>query len=342
MSGKKRRKTAPSSTPWDKLGEEDLTPAQALVRATHKSVYTFRHESYAGDIDFFNQFTRDCCPWCGSDLISKRGHEKSGLQRYQCGNCKKSFSPVTGTIFEDRKLPLPAWVDFFLQLFSFESINAMTREDRRSDTTIPYWLGKVFSVLEGIQDGMVLSGRVQIDETYYPVPGKEAVVVDGKLLRGLSKNKICIAIGCDNSGHSCFARAGFGKPSAGRILEAYAAHIECGSLLVHDMEKAHRKLVEELELKEEVYNSKLISKLDDADNPLGDVNRLCYLLKRFLNSHSGFDRNDLDGWLNLFSVMMNPPANKMEKAVFMLNRAMGNPKTLRFRDFYNIKPSSGG
>jgi hypothetical protein len=33
---------------------------------------------------------------------------------------------------------------------------------------------------------------------------------------------------------------------------------------------------------------------------------------------------------------MNPPESKMRKAVFVLNRAMGNPKTLRFRDFYNI------
>jgi hypothetical protein len=70
------------------------------------------------------------------------------------------------------------------------------------------------------------------------------------------------------------------------------------------------------------------------------VNRLCYLLKRFLDSHSGFDRSDLDGWLNLFSVAMNPPEDKMKKAVFVLNRAMGNPKTLRFRDFYNVKSRS--
>jgi hypothetical protein len=264
------------------------------------------------------------------------------MQRYLCGSCKKGFSPVTGTIFDDRKLPLSAWVDFLLQLFSFESINVMTREDRRSDTTIPYWIGKVFAVLDGIQDGVVLSGTVQIDETYYPIPGKEAVTVDGKLLRGLSKNKICIAIGCDDSGHSVFRRAGFGKPSASRAMTAYRPHIERGSLLIHDMEKAHRKLVAELELEEEVYNSKVISKLDDDDNPLGKVNRLCYLAKRFLNSHSGFDRDDLDGYLDLFSVIMNPPADKMEKVVLVLNRAMGNPKTVRFRDFYNVRPSSEG
>jgi predicted adenine nucleotide alpha hydrolase (AANH) superfamily ATPase len=47
-----------------------------------------------------------------------------------------------------------------------------------------------------------------------------------------------------------------------------------------------------------------------------------------------------DGYLNLFSVIMNPQINKMEKVVLVLSRAMDNPKILRCRDFYNVKPSS--
>jgi len=341
LSGKKRRKPAPSATPWDDLAQESMTPAQALVHAAHKNAYDFRHESFAGDIDFFNQFARDSCPRCGDDSIKRNGHYASGMQRYFCSNCKQTFTPASGTIFESRKLPLSAWVDFLLQLLSFESIAAMTREDRRSDTTIPYWLGKVFVTLDGIQEDMVLKGRVQIDETYYSVPGREAISADGKLLRGLSRNKICIAVGCDDFGQSYFARAGFGKPSTQRVLDAYGSHIERGSHLIHDMEKAHRKLVENLGLNEEVYNSKLISKIDNADDPLSEVNRLCYLLKRFLNSHSGFNRDNLNGYLNLFSVIMNPPENKMEKVVMVLNRAMHSPKTVHFRDYYNLKSSSG-
>jgi len=51
-------------------------------------------------------------------------------------------------------------------------------------------------------------------------------------------------------------------------------------------------------------------------------------------------KGDLEGYLNLFSVMMNPPENKMEKVAFVLNRAMDNPKTLRYRDFYHVNTSS--
>jgi len=340
MSGKKRKGLAASATPWDGYDENQLTPTQLLVKNSHKSAYAFRHESFDYDIDFFNSFDRTSCPLCESEDIKKFGHEKSGMQRYRCNACQKTFTPVTGTVFDARKLPVSAWTDFLIQAFSFESIAVITREDRRSDTTIPYWLGKTFAVLEGVQDGIMLSGDVQIDETYYPVPGAEIVSVDGKRLRGLSRNKICIGVGCDNNGHSYYVAEGLGKTSGEKTMAAFCAHIKRGSRLVHDMEKGHHRLVRELELKDEAHNSKLLSKLDDKDNPLREVNRLCYLLKRFLHSHSGFNRDDLDGWLNLFSVAMNPPAEKMDKVVFVLNRAMCNPKTVRFRDFYNIKPSS--
>ena len=43
---------------------------------------------------------------------------------------------------------------------------------------------------------------------------------------------------------------------------------------------------------------------------LDRVNELCNLLQRFLSSHSGFMRDELQGYLNLFSIIVNPPANK--------------------------------
>lgn len=79
---------------------------------------------------------------------------------------------------------------------------------------------------------------------------------------------------------------------------------------------------------------------NNPENPLAAVNRLCYLLRLFLDSHTGFDRTRLGGYLDLFWVMMNPPRDKMEKAAFVLVRAMRNPKTLRYRDFYARSPSS--
>lgn len=91
----------------------------------------------------------------------------------------------------------------------------------------------------------------------------------------------------------------------------------------------------------EAYDSRLVKSLPDGESPLARVNRLCFLPGLFLDGHTGFDRANLPGWLDLFSVMMNPPASKMEKAVMVLDWAIAFPNTLRYRDFYRRNPSSG-
>lgn len=193
-----------------------------------------------------------------------------------------------------------------------------------------------------MQEGAVLAGRVEIDEMMYPLPlADQPRMPDGsKVPGGFSKGKHCIGIGCDGSGASVFADEGLGKTSGARTLAAFGGHVARGSTLVHDMENGHNRLVRELGLRSERHNSKLIKRLPDPENPLAAVNRLCYLLRLFLDSHTGFDRTRLGGYLDLFWVMMNPPRDKMEKAAFVLDRAMRNPKTLRYRDFYARSPSS--
>lgn len=340
MSGKKRREPPASATPWDDVAADELTPAQALVRDSHRSMYEFRHEPFEGDAEFFNGYERGSCPFCGAPVV-KFGHNKDGVQRYRCGLCRRVSTPVTGTIFDDRKLPLSAWTDFLLQAFSYASVSLMTREDRRSDTTLPYWMAKLFAVLDGIQDGVVLSGKAWIDETYVSeVAGKLWHRPDGKLPRGLSRNRICIAVGVDDSGKSVFVNEGKGMTTTERTWAALGTRIAVGTHVVHDMETAHNKLVKELKLVSETHNGKALMGVPDKQNPLRPVNHMCFLLKAFLRAHSGFSRDDLDGYLNLFHVIMNEPEDKLEKAAMVLDRAMRCPKTVRFREFYNVKPRS--
>lgn len=345
MSNDEKRWLAPSATPWDGKDEASLSPAELIVMACHRDIYEYRHadSSLEGEAEFFNGYERDACPLCGSADFRRYGHDRHGIRRWRCNSCRRCFTPTTHTIFQDHKLPVADWTEFLLEAFAYESVNGMTRSNRRSETTLPYWMAKLFAVLEGIQDDVVLSGTVQIDEKYYPVAAKDRVLrADGKKPRGLSRNQICIAIGRDSSRASFFARMGLGKPSKARAWAAYGEHIERGSKLVHDMEGSHDILVDKLELASERHNSKLIKALPDKDNPLRDVNELCYLLELFLNSHSGFDRDDLDGYLDLFWVMMNGPATKMEKAALVLDRAMRCPKTLTFREFYKVSSRSNG
>ena len=217
----------------------------------------------------------------------------------------------------------------------------MTREDRRSETTLPYWMAKLFAVLDGIQDDVILSGKVWIDETYWPVANKDAVRnAQGKLPRGLSVNQICIGVGVDDNGKSVFLWECLGKTSAAKTMKTFESRIEAGSTVVHDLERAHNSLVKKLRLSSMCHDARLLKGIPDNLNPLEPVNHICFLLKSFLRSHPGFNRDNMQGYLDLFHVVMNQPENKMEKAALVLDRAMRYPKTIRFREFYNVNSRS--
>ncbi|WP_288219369.1 hypothetical protein [uncultured Adlercreutzia sp.] len=302
-----------------------------------------RRAGLVGEAAFFNGYGRDACPRCGSPRIQGNGRDANGVRRWRCLSCGRAFNPATGTVFDGRKLPVADWTEFLLEVFSYGSLAGSARSGRRSATTPPYWLAKLLAVLEGVQEGAVLAGRVEIDEMMHPLPlADQPRMPDGsKVPGGFSKGKHCIGIGCDGSGAAVFADEGLGKTSGARTLAAFGGHVARGSTLVHDMENGHNRLVRELGLRSERHNAKLLRGVPDSENPLAAVNRLCFLLRLFLDSHTGCDRAMLGGYLDLFWVMMNPPRDKMEKAAFVLDRAMRNPKTLRYRDFYARRPSSG-
>jgi transposase len=178
--------------------------------------------------------------------------------------------------------------------------------------------------------------KLYIDETYYSIANKDKKIVNGKQLRGLSSNQSCISIRYD--GANVIAKfEGYGKSSQKKTWDAFLTKIEPGSHIYHDKEKSHRILVKKLKLIDHVFDGNEIKKLDDKDNPLEPINRMCYLLTYFLDSHSGFHRNDIPGYLDMFCYIMKPPHSRLKKVENLLIRALGLPKTLKYRDYYSKK-----
>ena len=95
-------------------------------------------------------------------------------------------------------------------------------------------------------------------------------------------------------------------------------------------------LIDALKLEDEAYDATEIKGLPDKDNPLNQVNEVHARLKNFLYTHNSFDRDSMQGYLNLFSFAMNPPSDHLEKVEWLLNRALLTRKTLRYRSFYRV------
>lgn len=329
MNKHKSRRT----TPWDEVSE--LTPTQSFLKQHYKDHYAERHVVIrdCDESELINSYSPSRCPHCESEKFKKCGHTAYNVQRYKCV-CGKTFLPTTGTIFDEHRISISEWMEYCLNLFRHVSITADSWNNKNDFKTSRYWLQKLFLILGNIQDDIVLSGKVWLDETFYTVRSENIVRKDnGNKLRGLSANQICIGVATDKV-RSILVVEGTGKPSQKKTFLAFGSHIMRGSTLIHDQELAHRKLVEKLELKSIAYASVELKKLPDIDNPLNPVNRVHAILKAFLNAHGGFDRQYIQDYLNLFAFVSNPPHDMLEKVELVVNLAFQNPKLLRYRDFY--------
>lgn len=313
-------------------GNKEKKPSESLIESTALEWYEAKHRKQSlEEIAFINSIKVHSCPYCGGP-VNKNGHRKDGLQRYICRDCKRKSNPLTNTIFDSHKIPVSEWIEYLLHLFEFHSVKTSAIDNRNSDTTGRYWLFKVFEVLKNIQKDVILSGCVYIDEKFLPViESKKKKDKDGKELKGLSNNQISVATGT-NKITSIFISMKHGNSSEASCWRAYHKHIKEGSVLIHDGEPSHNRLVDDLALKSIIHTSSETKGLKDKDNPLDPINDLHDKLQRFMTAHGGYDRSNIQDWLNLFWFIMNGPKDKYDKVRKFIEKAVLIRKRMKFRD----------
>jgi len=222
-------------TPW--TDAKDVTPLQKSIDDAAASSYKYKHKPVLrrAELQVLESFPVGRCRYCGSESFVKNGRTPDGLQKHLCESCGRVFTVLSGTLFDSHKIPISEWMDFLRNIFSCQSFESISKNNRNSSNTTKYWFGKVLLVLRRYQDGTILSGQVWLDETYYAIEGKR------------------------------------GKPSSETTWDCFKDHIAPGSLLVHDGDASHRKLVRELHLAEEVHTTKETKGLPDDENPLEPV-----------------------------------------------------------------------
>ena len=237
------------------------------------------------------------CPACGEPSPWRDGLTAASVQRWRCPRCGARFNSLTGTVLEHCKKPLPTWVDFIRLTLSAASLDACAEMCRITHQTAWEWRHRLFAAVDGYQDRIVLRGRVWVDETYVNDTDRSKGYGQARK-RGLSKQKVCIAVGIDARKEPVAVVCGHGKPSSARIRRALKPHIAEGAVLVHDRERAHGVLVRELKLEDEAHKA-------DVRDPgyleaMELVNNLCSWIKRYLWRFTGMDPDNLQSYLNLY------------------------------------------
>ena len=334
---KNNKDSSRKKTPWD--NQQDISPLETFIKDKYKTNYIYKHSTPddLNEIKLLNSYGLTNCKYCHSKMIIKRGKSKSGLQRYKCLECEQSFTIITNTIFMDHKLSITEWIEYTLAILNYSSINLVSKVNKNAMNTSIYWLNKIFLLLKDYLDNIELTGDVWLDETFYKVINADIDrKKDTKEYRGLSHNQYCIGIACDNK--NVYAKLeGVGKTSKVKTLNTFENHIKPNSTLIHDKEKSHNGLISKLSLNNEAYKSTELKKLKDKNNPLNKVNKQCDLLKKFLNSHSGFNRENIQDYINLFCFIQNPPHNKLKKVEILLDLALNKELILKYRDLFKSK-----
>ena len=330
----KRKYNSRKRTPWE---NSEMTATQKFISDKYKDNYKKKHPklSETDEHILINNITVLKCRRCDSENIKKNGYTKNGIQRYYCSDCHKDFLPITNTIFENHKISISEWIEYCLDIINYGSLSLTSKVNKNSISTSIYWFHKLFLLLKEYQNNIVLKGNVYIDETFYSVLPDDIITKNEKKLRGLSQNQYCIGVGCDGTNVIAIIE-GMGKTSSKKTKDTFSKHIQSGSRLIHDDEKSHKSLVKELSLIDESYNSKYLKKLNDKNNPLDMINNVCDLLKKFLSSHSGFNRDDFEDYLNLFCFITSSPSDKLKKVEILLNLALSTKVTLKYRDLFNV------
>jgi transposase-like protein len=136
------------------------------------------------------------CSECGDDKYCFLKTRKL----YQCNKCHHQTSLISGTIFEQPKLPLTTWflaIHLITQSKSGLSALALKREVGISYNTAWSMKHKIMQVMKERDDGKPLTGIIQLDDVYW---GGERH--GGKRGRG-SKNKVpfVAAVSLNEEGH---------------------------------------------------------------------------------------------------------------------------------------------
>ena len=237
------------------------------------------------------------CPSCGFPDTARDGKTPAGHQRWRCPICDTAFSALTGTVLEYGKKELPTWERFITCMCYNAPIDLIAEVCEITHKTAFEWRHRVFATVDGYQDRPVLCGRVWIDELYLTDSGivRSADFVQK---RGLSKNKICIAVAIDAFKNAVVVICGHGKPSSKRIKDALLSHIAPGSVIVHDMERSRPALAKAANCTDEAYKA-------DVTDPayleaMELVNNLCSWLRRYLFRFPGMKKANLQSYLNWF------------------------------------------
>lgn len=138
------------------------------------------------------------CTFCDSTNVKTIKTEQG---RYSCKNCKRSFSVIVGTIFEETRMPLPKWFQIITLMLNAKS--SVSAKEIQRNLGITY--KTAYYACMRVRIGMLmpetkLNGIIEMDESYFggkarkhqKIADNEVSLSDATTKRGRGTNKVSV------------------------------------------------------------------------------------------------------------------------------------------------------
>lgn len=296
-----------------------LDPAQIEEARARISDARRRKEALA---QFEGSGAREC-PHCGCGKRQKWGKTPTNVQRYRCGNCRRTFTGRTGTRIARIHRP-GLFFDVLRDMLGTRppsSVRVLARRLGLNKHTVWRWRLIALSALSGISD-KAFSGIVEADETYQkesrkgsrewvrhqrdpltnPKPPRMRWYEYGKkgvpMLRGLSKWQLPILTVANRSGARCFERIPNRNHST--INRTLSPMLATDAVLCSDAHPAYRALSKAQGIEHFIVRSKPGQKTMSASYHIQNVNSLHSRFKDFLRPFRGPASKNLSCYIQWF------------------------------------------
>jgi len=175
------------------------------------------------------------CPRCGC----REYYQISTRNKYQCKNCRYQTSVTAGTVMDRSHLDLRIWI-WAIYLVARDkrgySVKQLSVELNLPYNTAWFLLHRIRKAMAQRDDNYVLSGIVELDDTYFGKAKK-----GGKRGRGTAKTKVLVALSKDEDDNPQFVKMQVVPNLKGKTIGKFAkCSITEGAVVQSDAYRSYR------------------------------------------------------------------------------------------------------
>ena len=337
----------------DKLG------IQAQKRAD-EMIYDPEIERDGPNSDLLQDYTKDLrfkggrvCPHCGCVEVSKRGSRTNArgerVQRYYCHGCETSFVANANSVTACTHKGFKTWQRFLQCMADGESLPKTARLCGIHTNTAFRWRHKVLDCLQTMQNGVLLNGIIEADETFIresykgnhkkdtrfvsyrksrkrgtdkdeirwenPETG-EVEFAEPKDVRGLSAEQICIPCAVDRERESVAKVGKQGVVSKVCLNKTLGDNVKNDSVLCTDQCRSYGSFSKQHSM--DLYQLKNGKGSIKGIFHIQHINSYHNELKRFLDNFRGVSTKYMDNYLVWYNLLRYSNHTNTEKVKVFL------------------------